>query len=531
MKTTTKHIVFGRELTWLNGKNVRKDFTSFEDYYLANTLSISSYSKEKFSQDLRQYVCQYINDNSYKKNLTPDTIDLMDIDRFLSTSNNDIYHRDPLGIGMDVGSVFRLADVYKDEMLNMFLDHAYLNMKETLRRRSIDYLAYFFCCRSDSFIRRINDDFCWALLTDLNNQINDLSNDRCLIAPLASYVYIWKRLCGRIAKTNTELRTLTYKTQEIEKRLMSYQLKNGSWPADNMDETGDVLSTCMVIHALYTNTTIERKETLSNARAWLQTEWRKNKKVFGKDPAFDIFCIESLAMSARENPHVTIKNVIRNETDFVKEDDDVSELENTSGGEQTRGVSNMEKDEDNASSQKTMGSNSVQDSNQTNTVKSIFISHRSSDKELADHLYDFLIALGVPDEAIFCSSLPGNDVHVLISAEVKQAMKTSKINILILSEEYYKSAYCLHEAGVIWYLDQITAIPIVLPEITPEKMYGFLNSEYKARKLDNRDDIAYISDTVAEVMGIQQKKMTKFNRECTKLMDRYTEYLDARVKS
>ena len=40
----------------------------------------------------------------------------------------------------------------------------------------------------------------------------------------------------------------------------------------------------------------------------------------------------------------------------------------------------------------------------------IFISHRSVDKEVADVIQDFLIALGVSRDMVFCSSLPGSDV-------------------------------------------------------------------------------------------------------------------------
>ena len=38
---------------------------------------------------------------------------------------------------------------------------------------------------------------------------------------------------------------------------------------------------------------------------------------------------------------------------------------------------------------------------------------------------------------------------------------------------------------------QTILIPIALPEITPENMYGFLNNEYKIRRLDCSADIAY----------------------------------------
>ena len=121
----------------------------------------------------------------------------------------------------------------------------------------------------------------------------------------------------------------------------------------------------------------------------------------------------------------------------------------------------------------------------------IFISHRSTDKDVADMLVDFFSGTGIPRESVFCSSLPGNDVKEKISDEVKKALKTSAVNIAILSQDYYQSAYCLNEAGVLWYEDT-PVIPIALPEINYENMYGFLNNEYKLRRLDCDTDISYI---------------------------------------
>ena len=62
----------------------------------------------------------------------------------------------------------------------------------------------------------------------------------------------------------------------------------------------------------------------------------------------------------------------------------------------------------------------------------IFISHRSTDSSIADMLTDFFLGTGIPKEAVFCSSLPGNDINKRISDEVKSALKSSAVNIAIL---------------------------------------------------------------------------------------------------
>lgn len=157
----------------------------------------------------------------------------------------------------------------------------------------------------------------------------------------------------------------------------------------------------------------------------------------------------------------------------------------------------------------------------------IFISHRSIDKEIADMLVDFLTATGIEKNKIFCSSLPGNDINEKISKEVKTALQNSVVNIAILSKDYYQSAFCLNEAGILWY-QNTPVIPIALPEIDSRNMYGFLNSEYKLRHLDSETDISYIYDTICDVFPEVHTKVSIITYETNKLKKRYNEFLKVR---
>lgn len=156
--------------------------------------------------------------------------------------------------------------------------------------------------------------------------------------------------------------------------------------------------------------------------------------------------------------------------------------------------------------------------------KTVFISHRTTDKAIADMLLDFLATTGIPRDCIKCSSLPGNDVMQKISPEVRAWIDSSAVNIAILSEDYYKSAYCLNEAGILWYLKDIPVIPIALPEINHTDMIGFLNDDYKLRRLGSDDDIAYIYDIVQESLGVSVAKHTVITAETTKLKERYHQF-------
>lgn len=165
---------------------------------------------------------------------------------------------------------------------------------------------------------------------------------------------------------------------------------------------------------------------------------------------------------------------------------------------------------------------------EANVSPLIFISHRSTDKDIAEMLCSFLVATGVPRSCIFCSSLPGNDVKQKISAEVKLALKTSSVNVIILSADYYNSAYCLNEAGIIWFEDTL-AIPIALPEISPDNMLGFFNDEYKVRCLDCDSDITYIYESICKGTSTKPQTATVIMSEVAKLKKLYSQHIESRV--
>lgn len=161
--------------------------------------------------------------------------------------------------------------------------------------------------------------------------------------------------------------------------------------------------------------------------------------------------------------------------------------------------------------------------------KEIFISHRSCDKSFADLLETFLTTCGIPSEKIFCSSLPGNDILCEISNEIKAALKTSKLNIVLLSDAYYQSAYCQNEAGVIWYSNTIKAV-FALPEINEHSMEGFLNNENKIRRMDSKSDMLAFSDILKPLFPSFITTAAGLNSKIDKLLGQYQTTLNSRVQ-
>lgn len=158
----------------------------------------------------------------------------------------------------------------------------------------------------------------------------------------------------------------------------------------------------------------------------------------------------------------------------------------------------------------------------------IFISHRSTDKEVANMLAKFLYATGIPSDTVFCSSLPGNDVKKRISDEVKAALKASAVNIVILSQDYYQSAYCLQEAGVIWYRDDVPVVLVALKEINENNIYGFFDKNDILRRLDKDEDIWEIYEDVSKAVSAPYRRLGAIAKETAELMEQYAEFLKKR---
>lgn len=68
-------------------------------------------------------------------------------------------------------------------------------------------------------------------------------------------------------------------------------------------------------------------------------------------------------------------------------------------------------------------------------------------------------------------------------------------------------------------------IPIALPEIDSNNMCGFLNNEYKLRRLDSAVDISYIYETVQEKTSVPQVKLSALTAENEKLKRRYADFV------
>lgn len=158
-------------------------------------------------------------------------------------------------------------------------------------------------------------------------------------------------------------------------------------------------------------------------------------------------------------------------------------------------------------------------------AKLIFISHSTRDKALARIIVELAVACGVLKGDVFCSSYRGTDVKQQIPPEIKEALMTSKLDIVILSNDYKESTYCLNEAGIIWYKNDNLKLIVSIPGIFDELSAGFISTDYKQFRLENDNfctdffssfyDAIHklgINETICDFRTIQEKFSKQINQ-------------------
>lgn len=115
--------------------------------------------------------------------------------------------------------------------------------------------------------------------------------------------------------------------------------------------------------------------------------------------------------------------------------------------------------------------------------------------------------MGVDNNQIFISSIPGNGIKEKISDEIRNALRESKLDIVLLSSGYFGSPYCLNELGAIWFKDSSTKLVISIEPDIRKKMVGFLNPDHKYYRVEK--ETSEILDRILESLGLDNPKPTE----------------------
>lgn len=142
----------------------------------------------------------------------------------------------------------------------------------------------------------------------------------------------------------------------------------------------------------------------------------------------------------------------------------------------------------------------------------LFISHASSDKEYVEALVSLFDDMGLNDEQIFCSSIPGYDIPLgkSIFDYLLELFQNYDLHIVFVhSENYYKSPVSLNEMGAAWVLKK-NFTSILLPGFDFSEMKGVVNNADIAIKIDRsadevKDKLNQLYNQIVSEFGIKKK--------------------------
>ena len=132
----------------------------------------------------------------------------------------------------------------------------------------------------------------------------------------------------------------------------------------------------------------------------------------------------------------------------------------------------------------------------------LFISHAGADKKYIELLITLIESIGVGEDVIFCSSIPGYGVplNYNIYDYLKDEFLNNKLIVIFaLSDNYYKSAACLNEMGAAWVLKKEYVV-VLMPEFKYRKIDGAIDPRKTGVKLGG--DLADLKHKLGELRNL-----------------------------
>ncbi len=135
----------------------------------------------------------------------------------------------------------------------------------------------------------------------------------------------------------------------------------------------------------------------------------------------------------------------------------------------------------------------------------VFISHSHDDADLAEGLVELLISgADVPRTSIYCSSVGGtrSEPGGSYADDIRDAIRTAALNIIVVSEAFQASPYCQAELGAIWAREDVNPFPLLVPPIGYAQLGGVLSGS-QAETLSDPASLDRLYDRVTSALDIR----------------------------
>lgn len=100
------------------------------------------------------------------------------------------------------------------------------------------------------------------------------------------------------------------------------------------------------------------------------------------------------------------------------------------------------------------------------TLPRLFVSHSTRDRELVDKFIDLLVTgAGLSRDAVFASSLPDRGIPLgqEFVDHIKNELTRAALVVFVVSQDFYRSRFCICEMGAAWALGKRVAPLLVRP--------------------------------------------------------------------
>ena len=152
--------------------------------------------------------------------------------------------------------------------------------------------------------------------------------------------------------------------------------------------------------------------------------------------------------------------------------------------------------------------------------KPVFISHAVANKVLADRLVDLLeTGVGIPDSDIFCSSLENMGIPsgTNFIDFIRKQISEPWVVILLLSEEYFHSHFCLCELGAAWVLSH-RIVPLLSPPLEFKDVKAVLTG-VQVLKIDDGAGLNQMQEDLIKALGIKGKAFARWEAKRNRFLE------------
>lgn len=160
----------------------------------------------------------------------------------------------------------------------------------------------------------------------------------------------------------------------------------------------------------------------------------------------------------------------------------------------------------------------------------VFISHSSDDKEYVTAFVELLEDIGMPDDAIVCTSVPGHGIPggQKIYDWLREQFQNYELRmIFVLSKNYYDSPTSLNEMGAAW-LTKTKDTLMLLPGFDFPDIKGCIDPSEIGIKLDGDEEelrhrLGELKDMLITEYSLSRINVTRWERHRNQFIERIQE--------